>query len=173
MKTDNTTYVSRPKGKPAETLKGKLNTWANGYAEFVPQGQKPSNRTMLRQMGNSSFYKSVGEKESSYSLHLNVDGKSEDPVAEMFEQFKVLTVDQQKQKPVFREGAEGRMLYDDGKGLQLWLDTTNAKVTIMAQLDCNANIERQLLQAQSQMNVTVGRYRQEIVNLGNQKNGKV
>jgi hypothetical protein len=102
-----------------------------------------------------------------------VDGKSEDPVAEMFEQFKVLTVDQQKQQPAFRKGAEGRMLYDDGKGLQLWLDTTNAKVTIMAQLDCNANIERQLLQAQSQMNVTVGRYRQEIVNLGNQKNGKV
>jgi hypothetical protein len=65
------------------------------------------------------------------------------------------------------------MLYDDGKGLQLWLDTTNAKVTIMAQLECAMDIERQLLQAQSQMNVTVGRYRQEIVNLGNQKNGKV
>ena len=172
-KTDNTTYLARPKGKPAETLKGKLNSWANGYVEFVPQGQKPSNRTMLRQMGNSSFYKSEGEKESSYSLHLNVDGKSEDPVAEMFEQFKVLTVDQQKQKPVFRKGAEGRMLYDDGKGLQLWLDTTNAKVTIMAQLECAMDIERQLLQAQSQMNVTVGRYRQEIVNLGNQKNIKV
>ena len=82
-KTDNTTYLARPKGKPAETLKGKLNTWANGYAEFVPQGQMPSNRTMLRQLGNSSFYKSEGEKESSYSLHLNVDGKSEDPVAEI------------------------------------------------------------------------------------------
>jgi hypothetical protein len=43
----------------------------------------------------------------------------------------------------------------------------------MAQLVCAMDIERQLLQAQSQMNVTVGRYRQEIVNLGNQKNGKV
>ena len=64
---DSATYVTRPKTKPALTLKGKLNEWQNGYREFIPQGQKPSNRTMLKQLGNSSFYKSEGEKESSYS----------------------------------------------------------------------------------------------------------
>ena len=73
-------YLTRPKTKPAETLKGKLNKWDNGYAEFIPQGQKPSNRSMLKQVGGNSFYKNEGEKESSYSLHLNVDGASEDPV---------------------------------------------------------------------------------------------
>lgn len=168
-KTDNTTYLARPKGKPAETLKGKLNSWANGYVEFVPQGQKPSNRTMLRQLGNSSFYKSEGEKESSYSLHLNVDGRSEDPVAEMFEQFKVLTAEQQKQKPALAEGAEGRMLLDDGKGLKIWLDSTTHKVSILAELQCGPNVERQLLQAQSQMNVTLGRYRTDIINNANKE----
>ena len=59
---DSATYVTRPKGKPSVTTKGKLNEWDNGYKEFIPQGQKPSNRTMLRQLGNSSFYRSEGEK---------------------------------------------------------------------------------------------------------------
>ena len=162
-------YISRPKTKPAETLRGKLNKWDNGYAEFIPTGTRESNRRMLRQLGNSSFYKSEGEKESSYSLHLNVDGKSEDPVAEMFDIFMHLTEDQRKHLPKLPEGSEGRMLLDNGQGLQVWLDTTNAKLTVMAQLDCTHDIERQLLQAQSQMNVCVGRHRQELVNLGNNK----
>ena len=89
---EKSTYVTRPKGKPESTTKGKLNEWSNGYKEFVPQGQKPSNRTMLKQVGGSSFYKSEGAKESSYSLHLNVDAKDcEDPVAALHDQFLFLT----------------------------------------------------------------------------------
>ena len=61
-KTENISYVARPKGKPDESLKGKLNKWNNGYAEFIPAGSKPSNRTMLKQLGGSSFYKSEGQK---------------------------------------------------------------------------------------------------------------
>ncbi len=34
----------------------------------------------------------------------------------------------------------------------------------MTRLTCTHQIERQLLQAQAAMNVTVGRYRQEILN---------
>ena len=141
-----------------------MNEWANGYKEFIPQGQKPSNRTMLMQMGNSSFYKSEGAKESSYSLHLNVDGRSEDPVGELFEQFKLLTAAQQKQKPQLQEGSEGRMLLDNGQGLKIWLDKETHRLTIQTELVCGFDVERQLLQAQSQMNVCVGRYRQEIIN---------
>ena len=158
-------YLTRPKTKPAETLKGKMNKWDNGYTEFIPQGQKPSNRSMLKQLGNSSFYKSEGSKESSYSLHLNVDGASEDPVAEMAELFLNLTKDQQKTKPQLPESLQGRMLYDDSKGLKVWLDMNTKKVTILASLDCTPDIERQLLLAQSTMNVTLGRYRSEIINL--------
>ena len=160
---DSVTYVTRPKGKPDESLKGKMNKWSNGYAEFIPQGQKPSNRTVLKQLGNSSFYKSEGEKESSYTLHLNVDGKSEDPVGEMLEQFKVLTAGQQKQQPRLTEDSEGRMLLDDGH-TQVWLDTTAGEVTLLTRLECSPQIERQLLQAQAVMNVTLGRYRKDIIN---------
>ena len=157
-------YVSRPKTKPSSSTKGKLNKWDNGYAEFIPTGSRVSNRRMLKQMGNSSFYKSEGEKESSYSLHLNVDGKSEDPVAEMFKQFKVLTAEQCKQMPQLPEGSEGRMLYDNGGSLKVWHDTAKGEVCILTRLQCTPQIERQLLQAQATMSVTLGRYHTEIIN---------
>ena len=156
-------YVARPKTKPDESLKGKLNKWNNGYAEFIPQGTRENQREMLKQLGDSSFYKTTGKKDSSYSLHLNVDGKSEDPVAEMFEQFKVLTAEQQKQKPRLSEGSEGRMLYDNGESLQVWLDTTKGEVNILTKLTCSPQIERQLLQLQGDMARTLGRYHQEII----------
>lgn len=165
---DSASYQTRPRRKPDSSTKGKLNRWeGSDYLEFVPAGSKPSNRTMLRQLGDSSFYKSEGEKQSSYSVHLNCDGKSEDPVGELLDQFLVLTEGQRKQLPKLPEGSEGRMLLDNGMGLQIWLDRECGKVSILTELDCNTNIERMLLQAQSQMNVCIARNRQEIINSNN------
>jgi hypothetical protein len=56
------------------------------------------------------------------------------------------------------------MLFDNGADLKIWLDTAKGKVSILTQLDCSPNIERMLLHAQALMNVTIGRYRQEILN---------
>lgn len=156
-------YVARPKGKPDESLKGKMNKWNNGYAEFIPQGTRENQREMLKQLGDSSFYKTTGKKDSSWSVHLNVDGKSDDPVGELFEQFKILTEGERKQLPKMPEGSEGRMLLDDGQ-TQVWLDTSKGELVIQARLQCSPQVERQLLQAQATMNVTLGRYRQEIIN---------
>lgn len=167
---DKGTYVSRPRRKPDTSTKGKLNEWDNGYKEFIPAGTKESNRQMMRQLGNSSFYKSEGAKESSFSCHLNVDGKLADPVAEMDELYLELTKDQRKQAPKMPEVVgQGRMLYDDGQHLQVWLDREKGEVSILTRLECGQNIERMLLQAQATMNVTLGRYRQEIINNNNNK----
>lgn len=157
-------YVSRPKGKPDMTTKGKLNEWSNGYREFIPQGTRENQREMLKQFGDSSFYKTTGKKDSSWSVHLNCDGKSEDPVAELLDQFLVLTEGQRKHLPKLPEGSKGRMLLDNGMGLQIWLDRERGKVSILTELECNTNIERMLLQAQSQMNVCIARNRTEILN---------
>ena len=165
---DSASYQTRPRRKPDSSTKGKLNRWeGSDYLEFVPAGSKPSNRTMLRQLGDSSFYKSEGEKQSSYSVHLNCDGKSEDPVSELFDQFLLLTEEKRKQLPKLPEGSEGRMLFDNNEGLQIWLDRERGKLSILTELDCNTNIERMLLQAQSQMNVCIARNRQEIINSNN------
>ena len=160
-------YVGRPKGKPDMTTKGKLNEWANGYREFIPQGTRENQREMLKQLGDSSFYKTIGKKDSSWSVHLNCDGKSEDPVGELLDQFLLLTEGQRKQTPKLPEGSEGRMLFCNGDGLQIWHDRENNKLTIMAQLECTADIERQLLQAEAQMNVVVGRNRKDIIKNSN------
>lgn len=164
MATEN--YLSRPKSKPQETLKGKLNKWDNGYAEFIPTGTRESNRKMFKQLGGSSFYKSEGEKESSYSLHLNVNAKDcEDPVAALHEQFLLLTDSQRKEKPQIQmpEGCEGRMLFDNGRSLQVWHDTAHGEVCILTRLTCSPQIERELLQLQGDMARTLGRYRKELV----------
>ena len=163
----NEKFLSRPKTKPSSSTKGKLNKWDNSdYIEFVPAGTRESNRKMLKQMGNSSFYKSEGEKESSYSLHLNVNGKSEDPVAEMLQQFLLLTENERKVMPQLPEGSEGRMLLDDGK-TRIWLDKEKGEVSILTRLQCSAQIDRELLQAEATMNVAIGRHRTEIINFNN------
>ena len=161
---DSAQYVSRPRRKPDSSVKGKLNKWeGSDYCEFVPTGSRESNRKVFKQLGGSSFYKSKGTKESSYSIHVNVDGESVDPIGEAFSIFKVLTEGQRKTEPKLPEG-EGRMLYEDSQGLKVWLNTENGKLSILAELDCNQNIERMLLQAQATMNVTIGRHRTEILN---------
>ena len=158
-----TIYITRPKTKPSSSTKGKLNEWDNGYKEFVPAGTRESNRQMLKQMGDSSFYLNQGKKESSYSLHLNVDGESQDPVAEMFDIFMHLTKDQRKALPKLPEGSQGRMLLDSDV-LKIWLDGERGKLSILTELECSPQIERLLLQAQSQMSVCIARYRQDIIN---------
>ena len=158
----DTFYISRPKTKPSSSTKGKLNEWDNGYKEFVPAGTRESNRQMLKQMGDSSFSLNQGKKESSYSLHLNVDGESQDPVAEMFDIFMHLTEDQRKSLPKLPEGSQGRMLLDN-EGLKIWLDSERGKLSILTELECSPQIERQLLQAQAQMNVVLGRNRKDLV----------
>lgn len=159
----DTIYITRPKTKPSSSTKGKLNEWDNGYKEFVPAGTRESNRQMLKQMGDNSFYLNQGKKESSYSLHLNVDGESQDPVAEMFDIFMHLTEDQRKTLPKLPEGSQGRMLLDT-ENLKIWLDSERGKLSILTELECSPQIERLLLQVESQMSVTVARYRQDIIN---------
>lgn len=160
----DTFYINRPKTKPSSSTKGKLNEWDNGYKEFVSAGTRESNRQMLKQMGDSSFYLNQGKKESSYSLHLNVDGESQDPVAEMFDIFMHLTEAQRKALPKLPEGSQGRMLLDN-ENLKIWLDSERGKLSILTELECSPQIERMLLQAQSQMSVTVARYRTDIINV--------
>ncbi len=163
---DTAITATRPRRKADSVVKGTMHRWeGTDYAEFHPvRGKDEPTREMLKQVGNSTFVKNLGKKESSYSLHVNVDGESQDPVAEIYEVMAMLTAEQRKQMPKLPEGLTGRMLYDDGQGLQVWLDHEKGKVNILTRLDCSRNIERMLLQAQAQMNVCIGRHRSEILN---------
>ena len=63
----------------------------------------------------------------------------------MEELFHLLTADQRKQAPQLVEGSQGRMLYDNGQNLQIWLDSEKQEVSIMARLNCSNQIDRDLL----------------------------
>ena len=162
---DMGTSVARPRRRDDSVVKGSLHKWeGTDYAEFHPvKGKDEPTREMLKQVGNSTFCKNLGKKESSYTLHVNVDGESQDPVAEIYEIMDMLTKEQRKAFPKLPEGSQGRMLLDN-EVLKIWLDGERGKVSILTELECNGNIERMLLQAQSQMSVTVARYRQDIIN---------
>lgn len=104
----------------------------------------------------------------AFSCHLNVDGESADPVGEMDELYLSLTREHRKQPLQLPEGSEGRLLLDT-TAVKVWLDRQSRQVQILATLECSPQIERALLQAQGDMNRTIGRYREEIVNNANNK----
>jgi hypothetical protein len=52
----------------------------------------------------------------------------------------------------------------DTENLKIWLDSECGKLSILTELECSPQIERLLLQVESQMNVCIARYRQDIVN---------
>ena len=68
--------------------------------EFAPynSGGEPVQKN-VRKRGDSRFYETDGEKQSSYVCHLKVGKDSEDPAAEMFDQLKYLTKSMQKKEP--------------------------------------------------------------------------
>lgn len=129
-------YVSRPHTKPSTSTRGKLNEWDNGYKEFVPAGTKESNRQMLKQLGESSFYKNEGKKESSYSLHLNVDAASADPIGEMVELFNALTSEMKATEPL--RMSSGLRVVNEG-GLECWLDCSTNMITFTGHVDLSSH----------------------------------
>ena len=82
-------YSQRPSVKPDEKIEGRLLKWkGTDYVAFEPVQKRDSDhpaRTVLKETKHASFYKNEGEKENSYSLHVNVDGKSPDAPAELLE----------------------------------------------------------------------------------------
>ena len=90
MIEDIDNYAETPRTKPVKAFKARVKVYDNDVVVVNPQEPRESNRKMIKQKGKSSFYKSEGEKESSYSIHINVDANDPDPVATMQEQFSEL-----------------------------------------------------------------------------------
>ena len=74
-----TTFIEKPEGKPVKNFRARVKMYGNDVVVVNPMEPRESNRKMIKQKGKSSFYKSEGEKESSYSIHINVDANDPDP----------------------------------------------------------------------------------------------
>ena len=162
-------YVEKPDGKPVKAFRARVKVFGNDVVVVNPETPKESNRKMIKQKGKSSFYKSEGEKESSYSIHINVDANDPDPVATMQERFAELTKGELKSE--LKMIVKGKLLYDTPL-LKVYLNKTQKKVVIQTNLDCGPTIERELLQLQGDMGRVLGANYSEIIKVFNQATKK-
>ena len=162
-------YVEKPEGKPVKKFKARVSLYPNDVVVVNPQEPRESNRKMIKQKGKSSFYKSEGEKESSYSIHINVDANDPDPVATMQERFNELTKGELKSE--LKLIVKGKLLYETPV-LKVYLNKTQKKVVIQTTLNCGPTIERELLQLQGDMGRVIGANYSEIIKVFNTKERK-
>jgi hypothetical protein len=163
---NNEEYIEKPEGKPVKKFKARVSLYPNDVVVVNPQEPRESNRKMIKQKGKSSFYKSEGEKESSFSIHINVDANDPDPVATMQERFNELTKGELKGE--LKLQVKGKLIYDTPV-LQIYLNKTQRQVIIKTTLDCGPTIERELLQLQGDMGRVIGANYSEIIKVFNTK----
>ena len=156
--TDN--FIEKPEGKPVKNFRARVKVYGNDVVVVNPQTQGESNRKMIKQKGKSSFYKSEGEKESSYNIHINVDANDPDPVATMQERFAELVKGELKSELKLK--VRGKLLYDTER-LKVYLNKTQKQVTIQTTLACSPTVERELLQLQAEMAKVIGCNYSEII----------
>ena len=161
---NNEEYIEKPDGKPVKAFRARVKMYGNDVVVVNPETPKESNRKMIKQKGKSSFYKSEGEKESSYSIHINVDANDPDPVATMQERFNELTKGELKSE--LKLQVKGKLLYETPV-LKVYLNKTQKKVVIQTTLDCGPTIERELLQLQGDMGRVIGANYSEIIKVFN------
>ena len=166
MMMNNEEYIEKPEGKPVKAFRARVKMYGNDVVVVNPETPKESNRKMIKQKGKSSFYKSEGEKESSYSIHINVDANDPDPVATMQERFNELTKGELKSE--LKLQVKGKLLYETPV-LKVYLNKTQKKVVIQTTLDCGPTIERELLQLQGDMGRVIGANYSEIIKVFNAK----
>ena len=162
-------FIEKPDGKPVKAFRARVKVYGNDVVVVNPQEPRESNRIMIKQKGKSSFYKSEGEKESSYSIHINVDANDPDPVATMQERFAELTKGELKSE--LKLQVKGKLLYETPT-LKVYLNKTQKKVVIQTTLDCGPTIERELLQLQGDMGRVIGANYSEIIKTFNSKADK-
>ena len=159
-------FIEKPEGKPVKKFKARVSLYPNDVVVVNPQEPRESNRKMIKQKGKSSFYKSEGEKESSFSIHINVDANDPDPVATMQGRFNELTKGELKGE--LKLQVKGKLIYDTPV-LQIYLNKTQKQVIIKTTLDCGPTIERELLQLQGDMGRVIGANYSEIIKVFNTK----
>ena len=157
-------FIEKPDGKPVKAFRARVKMYGNDVVVVNPMEPRESNRKMIKQKGKSSFYKSEGEKESSYSIHINVDANDPDPVATMQERFAELTKGEMKSELKLK--VKGKLLHDSPV-LQVYLNKTQKQVIIKTTLPCSPTIERELLQIQSRMGTVIGENYSEIIKVFN------
>ncbi len=144
--------VSRPTRKPDEKIKGALCKWYDsGYVAFEPQVKREASpRTVLKEASGISYYRNEGEKDSSYSLHVNVASSEQDPAGAILNKVARTLNPLLKKEPRI---STSRFL-QDSEMLKVWHRRREKKLCIYLQLDVTldkALISQELLRQVSEV----------------------
>ena len=150
---NNEEYSNRPTSKPSERIPGRLVKWEDSdYIEFQPYGKREEAvRTMLKETKNLSYYRNEGQKDSSYSLHVNVSGDTADPANALLEKVQKELTPLAKKEP--KLAANVRYLFD-GQGLKVWHRKRDKMLCVMIELDTSkpAFLSNTLIRQMSEVN---------------------
>lgn len=129
-------YSQRPTVKPDEKVEGRLLKWkGTDYVAFEPvqkRNQDHPARTYLKETKNVSFYKNEGEKENSYSLHVNVDGSTPDAPAALLQKAAEALKPLLKKEPQI---ASNTLFIRDTDELKVWQRKKQKQLVIQFTLD--------------------------------------
>ena len=129
-------YGERPMVKPDEKVEGRLLRWkGTDYVAFEPVQKRDQDhpaRTYLKETKHVSFYKNEGEKENSYSLHVNVDGSTPDAPAALLQKAAEALKPLMKKEPQI--AANTRFIKDTDE-LKVWQRKKQKKLVIQFTLD--------------------------------------
>ena len=129
-------YTKRPTVKPDEKVEGRLLKWkGTDYVAFEPVQKRDQDhpaRTYLKETKNVSFYKNEGEKENSYSLHVNVDGSTPDAPAALLQKAAEALKPLMKKEPQI---ASNTLFIRDTDELKVWQRKKQKQLVIQFTLD--------------------------------------
>lgn len=129
-------YTKRPTVKPDEKIEGRLLKWkGTDYVAFEPVQKRDQDhpaRTYLKETKNVSFYKNEGEKENSYSLHVNVDGSTPDAPAALLQKAAEALKPLLKKEPQI---ASNTLFIRDTDELKVWQRKKQKQLVIQFTLD--------------------------------------
>lgn len=123
--------------KSPRKVRGTATFHDDDSVEFQPWGNGEPVQKSVKKKGDSRFYETEGEKQSSYIAHLKVAKDSSDPVAEMYEQLQYFTKSLQKNEP--KEPKGKRLL--DKKAVQVWHKKADNKVIVRMEIPTDTGAE--------------------------------
>lgn len=130
METMNNTQITKPEKPRRVRGTGIFDTAASTFA-FQPMGEGEPVRHNVRKRGESQFFETKGEKQSSYICHLKVSKDSPDPAAEMEEQLEYLTRGMRLKEP--KLPTSKRLL--DKPGVEVWHRRTDRHVVVRMEIE--------------------------------------
>lgn len=129
-------YTKRPTVKPDEKVEGRLLKWkGTDYVAFEPVQKRDQDhpaRTYLKETKHVSFYKNEGEKENSYSLHVNVDGSTPDAPTALLQKAAEALKPLLKKEPQI---ASNTLFIRDTDELKVWQRKKQKQLVIQFTLD--------------------------------------